>query len=50
MNKNVDRGNSITKTKEPVWKIKVGFYSQILVEKNTINTEIKLSEIKVILN
>ncbi len=50
MNKNVDRGNSITKTKKPVWKIKVGVSSRMLATQFSINTETKLWEIKVILN
>jgi len=50
MNKNVDRGNSIIKTKDPVWKIKVGVGSRMLINQFSIDTETKLWEIKVILN
>jgi hypothetical protein len=50
MNKNADRGNSITKTKKPVWKVKFGINSRMQSKDYDLNSKTKLWEIKVILN
>jgi hypothetical protein len=50
MNNNVNRGNSIVKTKNMVWEIKIGVYSPVLISQHTKNLESKPWEIKVILN
>lgn len=50
MDNNVNRGNSIVKTKNLVWEIKVGVYSPVLINQLEKKTETKPWGIKVILN
>jgi len=50
MNDNVNKGNSMVKTKKSVWEVKIGIYSPLLILQSKKKTEAKIWKTKVILN